>query len=337
MGGAGIDLRSDHATQMTTSMRRAVVAAVAAVDQEAAVVALEEKAAALLGKEAALFLPTATLANQLALVAQTAPAGDLVAERHSHVLLYEDGGPARHGGVVTRGLVGNGGRFTPADIAEHGLFRTETLVWVENTHGDAGGRVWPLVELAALTAFCGERRVPCHLDGARLFNASVALGATPACLAADFTTVTLCLSKGLGCPFGALLVGDRELIARATRLRRAFGGAFRQAGLIAAAGVYALDHHVDRLAEDHARASRLAMCLAAAGVEVATPVETNIVLIGVGACRTEIAERAAGRGVLLQTVAARGHLRAVTHLGIDNDAVDRAAAVIASVVASVTV
>lgn len=203
-----------------------------------------------------------------------------------------------------------------------------SVLALEDTHNNAGGRVWPLDELAAVTAAARERGLALHLDGARLLNAAIAQGVEPAAIASGFDTVTLCLSKGLGCPLGALLAGSRDLIERAWREKHLFGGAMRQAGIVAAAGVYALDHHVDRLADDHARARRLADGLAAAGLPVDPErVETNFVqldLAPLGLGRDEALARLRGAGVGLSTTIHPAVVRAVTHLGISDEDVERA-------------
>ncbi|MEX0851616.1 MAG: threonine aldolase family protein, partial [Gaiellaceae bacterium] len=284
-----IDLRSDTVTQPTPEMRRAIAEAELGDEQkreDPTVLELEHRVAGLLGQEAAVFLPTATMANQIALKLHGRPGEVLLAEEHSHVLVYEYGGAAAHAGLMTMGLPGVAGRLTPEQIRDAAAPSTKaadqcvTVLSLENTHNNAGGRVWPLAELDDVVATARDLSLAVHLDGARLLNATVALGVEPAVVASLFDTVTLCLSKGLGCPLGALLAGSQELIDRAWREKHLFGGAMRQAGIVAAAGVYALDHHVHRLADDHARARRLAEGLDAAGLAVdLEQVETNFVQI----------------------------------------------------------
>ncbi|MDQ3992503.1 MAG: aminotransferase class I/II-fold pyridoxal phosphate-dependent enzyme [Actinomycetota bacterium] len=332
-----IDLRSDTLTQPTAAMRTAIAAAVVGDEQkreDPTVIALEERAAALLGQEAAVFLPTATMANQIALRILGRPGDELLAEENSHVLLYELGGPAVHSGLVTRGLPGRAGRLTPEqirgavrydEVVHHPLTRVVSL---ENTHNSSGGRVWPLEELHAVTDTCRELGLAVHLDGARLLNAAVALGVPAAELGRQFDTVTLCLSKGLGCPLGALVAGSAELMRTARRFKFLFGGAMRQAGIIAAAGLHAFDHHVDRLADDHARARRLAEGLAAAGLPVdLEQVETNFVQLDVGRLGLTTADalaRMRAEGVALSITVRPKVLRAVTHLDISDDDIERA-------------
>ena len=329
-----IDLRSDTATQPTEGMRAAIAAAVVGDEQkreDPTVNALEERGAALLGQEAAVYLPTATMANQIALRLHCEPGDELLGEEHCHVFISELGGPAVHSGVVTRGLPGVAGRFTPEQV--RAAYRVPSvhsprtrILWVENTHNASGGRIWPLEEIDELRALCDELDLRFHLDGARLLNAAVASGVAAAAIGARFDTVTLCLSKGLGCPLGALLAGPADLMARARRHKHLFGGAMRQAGIVAAAGVYALDHHVERLADDHARAKRLALGLAGAGLAVDPDrVETNFVQVDVSPLsHAEATALLEEQGVGLSATIHPGILRAVTHLGIGDDDVDAA-------------
>ena len=284
-----IDLRSDTVTQPTEGMRRAIAEAAVGDEQkreDPSVTALQERVAALLGHEAGIFVPTATMANQIALKLHSRPGDVLIAEENAHVVIYEYGGAAAHAGLMTLGLPGDRGRLTPTQVraaaepSTKGADQRAAILALENTHNASGGRVWPLGELDEVVATAREVGLAVHLDGARILNASTALGVPPADVAARFDTVTLCLSKGLGCPLGALLVGSHELMERAWREKHLFGGAMRQAGIVAAAGVYALDHHVDRLADDHARARTLAEALAAAGLPVdLEQVESNFVQV----------------------------------------------------------
>lgn len=332
-----IDLRSDTVTQPTPDMRRAIADAELGDEQkreDPTVLELERRVAALLGQEAAVFLPTATMANQIALKLHGRPGEVLLAEEHSHVLVYEYGGAAAHAGLMTLGLRGVAGRLEPEQIRDAAAPSTKaadqrvTVLSLENTHNNAGGRVWPLAELEDVVATARDLSLAVHLDGARLLNATVALGVEPAVVASRFDTVTLCLSKGLGCPLGALLAGSRELIDRAWREKHLFGGAMRQAGIVAAAGVYALDHHVDRLADDQARARRLAEGLDAAGLAVdLEQVETNFVQIDcapLGLVRAEALTLLREAGVGLSATIHPTVVRAVTHLGITDEDVGSA-------------
>jgi threonine aldolase len=318
-------------------MRRAIAEAAVGDEQkreDPSVNALQERVAALLGQEAAIFLPTATMANQIALKLHGRPGDVLLAEETSHVLVYEYGGPAVHAGLVMRGLPGRAGRLEPGQVraaaapSTKGADQRASVLSLENTHNNAGGRVWPLDELEEVVAAARELGLAVHLDGARLLNAAIAQGVGASAIAARFDTVTVCLSKGLGCPLGALLAGSRELLERAWREKHLFGGALRQAGIVAAAGLYALDHHVERLADDHARARRLAEGLVAAGLPVdLEQVETNFVQVDVeplGLERAEALRRLAAAGVGLSATIHPSVLRAVTHLGVGDEDVERA-------------
>jgi threonine aldolase len=336
---AVIDLRSDTATRPTDGMRAAIAAAAVGDEQrreDPSVNELQERAAGLLGQEAALFLPTATLANQIALKLHSRPGDVLVADRHAHVVIYEYGGAAAHAGLMIEAVTGRHGRFGVDELAvavepsTKSADQRATVLALENTHNSSGGRCWPLEEIAALTAFARERGLRVHLDGARLLNAAVATQTPPSAIGRHFDTVTLCLSKGLGCPLGALLAGSAETIERAWREKHLFGGAMRQAGIVAAAGVYALDHHVERLAEDHARARRLAEGWHAAGLPVdLEQVETNFVQLDLGPLglgRDDALALLREAGVGLSSTIHPTVIRAVTHLDVDDEAIDRAVA-----------
>ena len=334
---AVIELRSDTQTQPTPGMRQAIATAEVGDEQkreDPTVNLIESRAAELLGQEEAVYLPTATMANEIALRLHGEPGDEVLAEEHSHILISELGGPAALSGFQTRPLPGDRGRLSPEQI------RTAARLWddrhtpltrivsIENTHNSSGGRVWPLEEVEAVAATCRELGLRLHLDGARLFNASVALGVPTAEIAGHADTVTICLSKGLGCPLGALVAGSSDLMARARRFKHLFGGAMRQAGIVAAAGVYAFDHHVDRLAEDHARARRLAEGLADAGLPVEPDeVETNFVQLDVaplGLTYSEALERLHQAGVGFSATIHPTVLRAVTHLGVTDDDIEQA-------------
>src|SRR6476661_7198596 len=280
---------------------------------------LERRGAEFLGHEEAVYLPTATMANQIALQILGRAGDALLVERHAHIMLSELGGPAAHSGLLTIGLEGTKGRFSPDQVVAEIRDRTSVhvaptrIVAVENTHNSAGGSVWPLEEIDAIVTTCREHELAVHLDGARLVNAAVACGVPTARIGGGFDTVTVCFSKGLGCPLGALIAGPHDLMQGARRGKHFFGGAMRQAGIVAAAALYALDHHVDRIADDHARARRLAEGLADAGVPVElSEVETNFVPIP----ETDgLLERLRVEDVLLDGLRT-GVLRAVTHLDV---------------------
>jgi threonine aldolase len=318
---------------------RAAIAAAAVGDEQKredpTVNELERVAAALLGQEEAVFVPTATMANQIALRTLTEPGDELLAEENSHVLLSELGGPAIHSGLVTRGLPGVAGRFAPEQVRAAYRDRTSMhvsptrLVVVENTHNSSGGRIWPPAEIDALVATCRELDMRVHLDGARLMNAAVASGVPAAEIGRRFDTVTLCLSKALGCPLGAVVAGPSQLMLKARRNKHLFGGAMRQAGIVAAAGVYALEHNVERLSDDHARARRLAEGLHEAGLPVdLEQVETNFVQLDVaplGLSRNEALDRMRDSAeILLSTTVHPTVLRAVTHLDVTDEDIDAA-------------
>ena len=334
---AMIELRSDTLTQPTPGMRQAIANAVVGDEQkreDPTVLELESRAAELLGQEASVYLPTATMANQIAIRILTEPGDVVIAEEHSHLFIAEQGGPAAHSGLFTRPLPGYAGRLAPEQIRaamtdpRSGHEPVTKLVSVENTHNSSGGRVWPLDELVAVVETSRELGLRVHLDGARVVNAAVALGVPAAEIGGRFDTVTLCLSKGLGCPLGAVVAGSNELMVKARRAKHLFGGAMRQAGIVAAAGVYALDHHVDRLAEDHARARRLAEGLAAAGLAIdLDSVETNFVQLDVepyGLTKWDALARLKEHGVGLSATVHPTRLRAVTHLDVSDEDIERA-------------
>ena len=333
-----IDLRSDTMTKPSPAMRDAMATAEVGDEQERedpTVLELERRAAELLGHEEAVYLPTATMGNQIALAILGERGSELIVEERAHIMVSELGGAAMHSGLQTRGLPGDRGRLTPEqlhawvnryDAHDYWTPRTSILA-LENTHNTAGGTVWPLGKLRELIATARELGLRTHLDGARLMNAVVASGDTAAEIAGLFDTVTLCLSKGLGCPLGALIAGSHELMRRARIEKHRFGGAMRQAGIVAAAGLYALEHNVDRLAVDHAHARHLAEAWSAAGVPVDLDlVESNFVQVGVeqlGLSERDALERLREHGVLLSPTRP-GYLRAVTHMDISDDDVDEA-------------
>ena len=300
---------------------------------------LQARIADLLGKEAALWLPTGTMANQVALRVLTRPGDDVVVSRESHAVWHEAGAAAANAGVQFT-EIGSAGTFTADDlraaIKPHGhmLFPPTTLVEVENTHNRAGGIVIPPADTAAICAVAAEAGVATYLDGARLWNAAVACDLPPSHLAAPFDLVSVALSKGLGAPGGSLLAGSRDVIAQAVRYRRMAGGAMRQVGIFAAAGEYALDHNLGRLADDHANARLIAERLAASPaieLDLAT-VQTNIIVFGLAASAPDAATvvgRARAAGLLVNAIGPRA-IRAVTHLDVTRDACLQAAAILAA-------
>jgi threonine aldolase len=324
-----IDLRSDTVTRPDEAMREAMARAEVGDDvygEDPSVNRLQERSAALLGKEAALFVPSGTMANQVAIRAHTEPGDALIAGHSAHSYLYESGGAAALSGVQPV-IVGEDG-FFDADELRAAIFPADDhfprtrLVCLENTHNRSGGRVFPLDAQQRIAALARESGLRLHLDGARLFNAAVASGCDPAELAAPHDSVSFCLSKGLGAPVGSLLAGSREFIARAHRFRKMFGGGMRQAGILAAAGLHALDHGIKRLADDHANARRLAEGLATLGFRVSPPPETNMVMFTVEDTAGFLRETRA-RGVWINPMA-EGQFRAVTHLDVSEADVDAA-------------
>jgi threonine aldolase len=332
-----IDLRSDTASKPTPAMREAIANAEVGDEQlreDPTVNALERRTAEILGQQDSVFVPTATMANEIALRVLGEPGDELIAEENSHILIAELGGPAVHAGLMTRPLPARAGRFTSEQVraaarrGDLGHVPTTKIVAIENTHNSSGGRVWPLAEVEAMAETCRDLELALHLDGARLFTAAVASGEAPSAIAGHADTVTICFSKGLGCPLGAIVAGSSERMLRARRYKHQFGGAMRQAGIVAAACVYALDHHVDRLVEDHERARRLGERLHEAGLPVdLEQVETNFVQVNVGALGLQVGEaldRLLGEGIRMTPTMLPGVLRAVTHLAITDEDVDRA-------------
>ena len=302
--------------------------------EDPTVLALEARAAEFLGQDEAVYLPTATMANQIALAILGERGTELLVEARAHIMVSELGGVAAHSGLQTRGIEGYRGRISPDQVRASMLppDRLHTprvsVLAVENTHNQSGGAVWPLDELEAVVETARGHDLNVHLDGARVANAAVALGVPAARIGEKFDTVTLCLSKGLGCPLGAVLAGSEELMAEARVEKHRFGGAMRQAGIVAAAGIYALDHNVERLGDDHARARRLAEGWAERGVPVALErVETNFVQVDVselGLSTAEALAKLGNAGVGLSGTSRPGILRAVTHLDVDDADVDEA-------------
>jgi threonine aldolase len=325
-------------------MRAAMAAAPVGDDQfgeDPTINELQARVAGLLGKEAALWLPSGTMANQVALRALTRPGDDVIVSRESHAVWHETGGGAANAGVQFT-EIGCAGRFTVREFVDaikqrdHMLYPPTTLVEVENTHNRAGGIVIDQDEATSICAAARERQITSFLDGARLWNAAVASGRSVAELAAPFDVVSVALSKGLGAPAGTMLAGPRDVIRDSIRHRRMFGGAMRQIGILAAAGLYALDHHLDRLAEDHASAQLIASRLRTSSrVRLAAdPVETNIVIFSVaddGPDAATVVARARARGVFVVAFGRRT-VRAVTHLDVTREQCEQAADVLMDVI-----
>jgi threonine aldolase len=340
-----IDLRSDTVTLPSYPMRAAMANAPVGDDQygeDPTVRALQDRIASLLGKEAALFVPSGTMANQIGLKILTRPGDDVVVGDEAHIVWHESGAAAANSGVQFT-VVGRGGLFTAADLRAafkppgHIIFPPTTLVAVENTHNRGGGVVFPQTEAEAICGTARELGVATYLDGARLFNTSVASGMSLAALAAPFDVVSVALSKGLGCPVGSVIAGSAAAMQRGVRARRMFGGAMRQAGILAAAGLYALDNNIARLAEDHANARIIGEHIAGtrAEIDLAT-VQTNIVIFRVPEPLPDAAtvvQRAQEQGVLVSAFATRT-VRAVTHLNVDAGQCRRAGEVLAQALTS---
>lgn len=333
-----IDLRSDTVTKPTAAMREAMVRAEVGDDvfgDDPTVKALESQTAELLGKEAALFVPSGTMANQLAIRSHTEPGDEILVEANAHIYYYEGGGPAALSGVMCRCINGQRGIFTGADVeaalrpADPHFPRTR-LVCLENTHNRGGGKIWSIGQVQEVAAAARKHGLQLHLDGARLWNASVAAGIPERDYAAYFDTVSVCFSKGLGAPVGSALAGPKAFIERARRFRKMFGGGMRQAGIIAAGALFALANHRARLAEDHANAKALASGLAAVnGLEAApAEVETNMVRFRVRALPAQqLVDRLRAQGVLLLAVGP-DTIRAVTSLMVSSDDIRAAVAVV---------
>jgi threonine aldolase len=330
---AAANLWSDTQTRPSEGMRRAIAAAEVGDEQrglDPTVNRLQERVADMLGHEAALFLPSGTMCNQIGIRLHVRPGEAVILHRSSHPIVAEAGGPAAHAGAMIVALDGDGGMFGASDV-EAALSRPgdryaarSALLCVEQTTNMGGGRVWPLDRIEAVVGAARAAGLRAHLDGARLLNAAVAAGVEPRAYAAGFDTAWIDFSKGLGAPAGACLAGSRELIEEAWRLKQMMGGALRQAGIVAAAALYALDHNVERLADDHANARHLAEGLAelpAVTIDAAK-VETNIVIFETEDAPARAADLQA-EGVDIGALGPR-RIRAVTHMDVDRAGVERA-------------
>jgi threonine aldolase len=340
MHGPPIDFRSDTVTKPTAAMRRAMAEAEVGDDvygEDPTVNLLEARTAELLGKAAAVFVPSGTMANQIGIGVNTQPGDELICSSTSHVYVWEAGGIARLSGVTARTFAVDGGILRLEDIAGairpiHDAHYVRTrLVCLENTHNRGGGRVHPLESIGQIARWAREHNLAMHLDGARLMNAVVASGHEAREWAQHFDTVSICFSKGLGAPAGSALAGSAEAIGRARRLRKLFGGGMRQAGILAAGALYALENHVDRLCEDHANARLLSDAFA--GTDGFTlefgPATTNLVWVTVDPSMGTAAEVAAylrSRNILVTVIG--GHIRACTHLDVTRSEIEYAASVI---------
>jgi threonine aldolase len=332
-----IDLRSDTVTKPTAGMRAAIHAAEVGDDvfnEDPTVNRLQERVAALLGKEAALFVPSGTMSNQVCIKAHTQPGDELICEATCHVYNFEAGGPAVLSGVTCRTIEGDYGILDVSQLEgkvrpvnDH-LVRTR-VVSLENTHNRGGGKVYPLEKIQAISAWAREQRLVMHLDGARLWNAVVATGIPAAEWARHFDSVSVCFSKGLGAPLGSALAGTREFVTRAKRLRKLFGGAMRQVGVAAAAALYAVENHVERMADDHRHARVIAQAVAdTPGLRLDPPeVDTNLVWLEVDpdlGTAKDVAAALKQRGVLVHAAGPQT-IRACTHLDVSAAQAERAA------------
>jgi len=329
-----IDLRSDTVTRPTPQMRQVMAGAEVGDDvfgDDPTINRLQERVADLLGKENAIFVPSGTMANQVSIRALTQPGEEIVAHKDSHVYHYEGGAPAALAGCMLQLLDGARGHFRAEDVAaavhpDDSHFPRTSLVVVENTHNRGGGTCWPIEEIDRIGKVAKQHGLRMHLDGARLMNACVATGISAARYAERFDTVSICFSKGLGAPVGSAVAASKETIQRIHRFRKMYGGGMRQAGIIAAGALYALDHHVDRLADDHANARRLAEAIAGmpgASVDL-NSVETNIVYFDVDpkvATAKEVCERLLPEKVWMLDIGP-SRVRAVTSLEVTREGID---------------
>jgi len=330
-----IDLRSDTVTRPGPEMRRAM--AEAEVDDDVlghdpTVLRLEQRTAELLGKEAALYVPSGTMANQVALHAQTRRGDEIFLHAQAHIMFYEQGGAAVLSGLQLRTFDSSDGTLDPEVMEEYVHhdddihFAPTRIVCIEDTHNHCGGLVYPLERIREVRAFCDRHGLLLHMDGARIWNAAAAGGGSLAEIAAPCDTVSVCLSKGLGAPVGSLVAGDAAFVQRALRARKLFGGGMRQAGVIAAGALYALDHHIDRLADDHANARTLADGLQGLPGVTVVPPQSNIVFVDLAADRAAgTVERLRAAGILCNGLY---RLRLVTHLDVSAADIERAVSVL---------
>lgn len=345
-----IDLRSDTVTKPTPGMREAMARAHVGDDvlgDDPTVIALEQRFAEMLGKEAAVFVPSGTMANQIAIKVHTQPGDEIICHEGSHIIHYEGGGPAALAGCMVKGLPGLRGQISATDVlasvrADNVHYPRTRLLSLENTHNRGGGAVWNLADLNSVTGAAKNAGLMTHLDGARAWNACIADGYSARQLAEQFDSVSMCFSKGLGAPVGSALAGSHAFIKQARRVRKLFGGGMRQAGILAAACLYALDHHVTRLAEDHVNAQAFAELIAQSprlrlSAQHAQGIETNIVLFeiadGVTLNAAMLAERLATRGVMMLPTGERS-LRAVANLEVTAEAIKHAAAEVVACVSA---
>ncbi len=339
-----VDLRSDTVTRPTPAMREAMLRAELGDDvfgEDPTVNALEERMAALFGHESALFCPSGTMTNQIAINVHTRPGDEVLCEEGAHVYRYEGGGMMANSGCSVKHLPADRGRFTVADVEaaindRNAAYLANTrLVVIENTVNRGGGAVWDIAETARIRNTCDSHGLALHLDGARLFNALIIDGSSTADWGRIFHSISICLSKGLGAPVGSVLIGDRTFIHQARRVRKRFGGGMRQAGMLAAAGLHALDHHVKRLADDHARARLIGAAISARPwCERLMPIDTNIIIYDLRAERTakEHVALLESKGIRCFAIGP-SQVRMVTHLDIGDEDAERTIAALNSITA----
>jgi len=327
-----IDLRSDTVTKPTAAMREAMFAAKVGDDvfaEDEAINELEQYAANLFGMEKALFCPSGTMTNQIAIHVHTRPGDEVICSSDAHVYFNEGGGIALNSGASVRLVAGNRGRFTAQDIlqninADDVHYAHTSLVSVENTMNRGGGAIYSMEDLRAMSKVCKEKQLAYHCDGARIFNAIVADGSTAAEHGAIFDSISICLSKGLGAPVGSLLLGNKDFIYKAHRRRKSFGGGMRQAGFIAAGGLYALKNNIERLREDHVRAQTIGKALSALSwVKTIVPVDTNIVIAHTNndVDAKQIVQQLAAKDILCFAMGS-DRIRFVTHLDFGDEHLD---------------
>lgn len=324
-----VDLRSDTVTQPSVAMKQAMLAAPLGDDvfaEDPTVIKLEEKLASMFGMEAGLFCPSGTMSNQIAIKAHTQPLDEIICDQLSHIYNYETGGWAFHSGVSVRLTQGENGKMTLAQmealiLPDFDWYPNTKMVSIENTVNKGGGSVYTIDEMKAIGESCNKHNLIYHLDGARLFNALEVLKASPIDLAGIFDSISICLSKGLGAPVGSVLLGKKDFIKKSRKIRKVMGGGMRQAGMLAAACIYALENNVVRLKEDHIHAQHLATTLRQnAKVKKVLPVETNIVIFEVENAH-ETAAKLAELGIKTSPFSAT-HVRMVTHLDVTQEMID---------------
>ena len=333
MNNAVIDFRSDTVTKPTIGMREAMFAAPVGDDvfgEDPSINLLEEKTATLFGMQAGLFCPSGTMTNQIAIKCHTQPGDEIICEENSHIYQYEGGGIAFNSLCSVKLLQGNTGRITASQVEQaiqpDDVHRpVSRLVSLENTSNRGGGSCYDFASIEAIRKTCTQHKLALHLDGARVWNAMIAKNESPIQYGQTFDSISVCLSKSLGCPVGSVLIGNKDFIKKARRIRKVFGGGMRQAGFMAAAGVYALDHHIERLKIDHDHAAALALAFQEKPfVKMVLPVETNIVIF-------ELKDHLPARDLVVQLkennilayAIAPNRVRLVTHLDISSDMIDR--------------